>query len=41
VIFSSNIIKTPKFSRDRAKKKREEEKEELQESLKIKGKLTF
>jgi hypothetical protein len=37
VIFSSNIIKTPKSSRHGAKKKkkkkREEEKEKLQESL--------
>jgi hypothetical protein len=41
VIFSSNIIKTPKSSADRAKKNREEEKEKLQESLQIKGKLTF
>jgi hypothetical protein len=41
VIFSSNIIKNPKYSRDGAKKKREEEKEKLQESLQIKGKLTF
>jgi hypothetical protein len=42
VIFSSNIIKTPKSSRDGAKKeRREEEKEKHQESLQIKGKLTF
>jgi hypothetical protein len=43
VIFSSNIIKTPKSSRGKAKKekKREEEKEKLQESLQIKGKLIF
>jgi hypothetical protein len=43
VIFSSNIIKTPKSSRDGAKKKEkiEEEKEKLQESLQIKGKLIF
>jgi hypothetical protein len=41
VIFSSNIIKTPKSSRDRAEKKREKEKEKLQKSLQIKGKLTF
>jgi hypothetical protein len=42
MIFSSNIIKTPKSSRDGAKKReREEEKEKLQESLQIKGKLTF
>jgi hypothetical protein len=52
VIFSSNIIKTLKSSRDRAKEKRErerkkvkgkneEEKEKLQESLQIKGKLIF
>jgi hypothetical protein len=45
VTSSSNIIITPKSSRDRAKKKRrekrEEEKEKLQESLQIKGKLIF
>jgi hypothetical protein len=42
MIFSSNIIKTPKSSRDGAKEReREEEKEKLQESLQIKGKLTF
>jgi hypothetical protein len=48
VIFPSNIIKTPKSSRDEAKKKksekkkkREEEKEKLQKSLQIKGKLIF
>jgi hypothetical protein len=42
VILSSNIIKTPKFSSDRAKKeKREEEKEKLQESLQIKWELIF
>jgi hypothetical protein len=39
-VISSNIIKTPKFSRDRAKKKKEE-KEKLQESLQINGKLIF
>jgi hypothetical protein len=33
VIFSSNIIKTTESSRDRAYKKREKEKEKLQESL--------
>jgi hypothetical protein len=38
VIFSSNIIKTRKSSRDGAKK---EEREKLQKSLQIKGKLTF
>jgi hypothetical protein len=36
VIFSSNIIKTPKSSRDRAEKK-----EKVQKSLQIKEKLTF
>jgi hypothetical protein len=47
VIFSSNIIKAPESSRDRAKKKKrekgkkEEGKEKLQESLQIKGKLIF
>jgi hypothetical protein len=48
VIFFSNIIKTPKSSRDGPKrereregKKREEEKEKLKESLQIKGKLIF
>jgi hypothetical protein len=43
VIFFSNIIKIPKSSRDRAKREREreEEKEKLQESLQIKGELTF
>jgi hypothetical protein len=40
VIFSSNIIKTPKFSRDGAKT-RKKEKEKRQKSLQIKGKLTF
>jgi hypothetical protein len=40
VIFSSNIIKTPKSSRDGAEKKRKK-KEKLQMSLQIKGKLTF
>jgi hypothetical protein len=40
VIFSSNIfIRTPKSSRDG--EKREEEKEKLQESLQIKGKIIF
>jgi hypothetical protein len=49
--FSSNIIKTPRSSRDRAEKKekkrkrkkkeKEEEKEKLQESLQIKGKSIF
>jgi hypothetical protein len=37
VIFSSNIIKTPKSSRDGAYKKKEKEKEKLQESPQIKG----
>jgi hypothetical protein len=46
VTFSSNIIKTLKSSRDGAKEReiereREGEKERLQESLQIKGKLTF
>jgi hypothetical protein len=44
VIFSSNIIKTPKSSRDGAKKKRKKKKEKekkLQESLQIKGKSIF
>jgi hypothetical protein len=44
VIFSTNIIETPKSSRDRAVKERERErkkKEKLQKSLQIKGKLTF
>jgi hypothetical protein len=42
VIFPSNIIKTQKSSRDRAKKRREKEKKEkLQKSLQIKGKLIF
>jgi hypothetical protein len=43
VIFFSNIIETPKSSRDRGEKKREKEKEKekLQKSLQIKGKLTF
>jgi hypothetical protein len=42
VIFSSNIIKTPKFSGGGAKKrKKKEEKEKLQESLQIKGKSIF
>jgi hypothetical protein len=42
VIFSSNIIETPKSSRDRAEKKeKEKEKEKLQKSLQIKGKLIF
>jgi hypothetical protein len=42
VIFSSNIIKTPKSSRDSWKKReKEKEKEKLQKSLQIKGKLTF
>jgi hypothetical protein len=42
VIFPSNIIETPKSSTDGAEKKREKkEKEKLQKSLQIKGKLTF
>jgi hypothetical protein len=42
VIFSSNIIETPKSSRDRAEKReKEKEKEKLKKSLQIKGKLTF
>jgi hypothetical protein len=41
VIFSSNIIKTPKFSRDGAKTRKKKEKEKRQKSLQIKGKLTF
>jgi hypothetical protein len=36
VKFSSNIIKTPKFSRGGAKKRKK-----LQNSLQIKGKLTY
>jgi hypothetical protein len=40
VILSSNIIRTPKSSRDEAKK-REKEKEKLKESPQINGKLTF
>jgi hypothetical protein len=41
VIFSSNIIKTPESSRDRAHIKKEKEKEKLQESLKIKGEVNI
>jgi hypothetical protein len=48
VIFSSNIIETPKSSRDRAEKRerekekeKEKEKGKLQKSLQIKGRLTF
>jgi hypothetical protein len=44
VIFSSNIIKTPKSSRDRAEKRekeKENEKEKLKKSPQIKRKLTF
>jgi hypothetical protein len=33
VIFSSNIIETPKSSRDEVEKKREKEKEEEREKL--------
>jgi hypothetical protein len=36
VIFSSNIIKTPKSSRDGAKKEREREKEKKKEEEKEK-----
>jgi hypothetical protein len=41
VILSSNIIETPKFSRDGTETKREKEKEKLQKSLQITGELTF
>jgi hypothetical protein len=44
VIFSSNTIKTPKSSRDRAEKRekeKENEKEKLKKSPQIKRKLTF
>jgi hypothetical protein len=42
VIFSSNVIETPKSSRDGAKKERKRKKgEKLQKSLQIKGKLPF
>jgi hypothetical protein len=45
VIFSSNIIKTPKSSRDGAEKKeskrKRKRKKKLQKSLQIKGRLTF
>jgi hypothetical protein len=41
VIFSSNIIETPKPSRDGAEKRERKKKEKLQKSLQIKGKLTF
>jgi hypothetical protein len=44
VIFSSNIIETPKSSRDGAEKKREKKKKKKkrkEKSLQIKGKLTF
>jgi hypothetical protein len=42
VIFSSDIIKTPESPRDRAHiKKREKEKEKLQESLQIKGEVNI
>jgi hypothetical protein len=40
VIFSSNIIKTPVSSIDRAYKK-EKEKEKLQESPQIKGEVNI
>jgi hypothetical protein len=39
VISSSNIIKTPESSRDRARKRKEKEK--LQESLQIKGEVNI
>jgi hypothetical protein len=39
--FLLKYYQNPKSSRDGAKEKREEEKEKLQESLQIKGKLTF
>jgi hypothetical protein len=41
VIFSLDIIKTPESSRDRAYKKRENEKEKLQESFQIKGEVNI
>jgi hypothetical protein len=41
VIFSSNIIKSPDSSRDGAYKKREKEKEKLQESLQLKGEVSI
>jgi hypothetical protein len=44
VIFSLNIIKNPKSSRDRAEKRekeKENEKEKLKKSPQIKRKLTF
>jgi hypothetical protein len=41
VIFSLNITKTPKSSRDRGYKKREKEKEKLQGSLQIKGEFNI
>jgi hypothetical protein len=44
VIFSSNIIKTPKSSRDGAEKKRKikrKKEKKLQKSLQIKGELIF
>jgi hypothetical protein len=43
VIFSSNIIKTPKSSRDGAEKKREKKKKKKRKApkIQIKGKLTF
>jgi hypothetical protein len=43
VIFSSNIIKSPKSSGEehRKKRKKEVENEKLQESLQIKGKSIF
>jgi hypothetical protein len=40
VFFSSNIIKTPESSRDRAYK-REKEKEKLQETLQIKWEVNI
>jgi hypothetical protein len=43
VIFSSNIIKTPKETEERKKRERKKEKEKgmLHESVQIKGKLIF
>jgi hypothetical protein len=41
VIFSSNIIKTPKSSRDGAQKKEKKEEKNLQESPQIKGEVNI
>jgi hypothetical protein len=41
VVFSSNIIKTPVSSRDRAYKKRDKEKEKIHESLQRKGEVNI